>query len=250
MIHEIDADTLAEINKYADEADECINEMVTKYWDETLASPQSEAYLGNSIAEGVNRALEQLKHPTLSTPRMREIDPAIDEYLDKRGGQFITWLTDSGKEDFRKLLTSSYRENGTMQGFEKAFRKEYPQLQKWKAAQIWKTESGIAANNAQFSAYEQLEDVIGFRIILGNRPCPFCRYQASYDHKLSDQRPGYHVNCYCLAEPIVKGVHTFSKKKSNPLDHMDKKVYKRLNTNYKNFKKESVLPVKLPVLIS
>jgi hypothetical protein len=248
MPYEIDGATSELIEGYVEDAGILINGMVTEQWQTTFANPDNAAYLGAALIEGVEIALEKIGKVKLTAPQKVELDPAIDKYLEARGGKYITWLSNSGKNDFKRLLVKSYRENGTLSGFQKVFKEEYPQMQRWKALQIWQTESNLAVNNAQFSAYEQLEDVIGFRNILGNNPCPICRYQASYDHKINEERGPYHVSCVCIPEPIIKGVHKFSTKKSDPTNFMDQNIYDRLNKNYKEFGKESVLPVALPSL--
>jgi len=249
MVYELSESSLELIDGWANEAEPLINQMVAEQWEATFANPESKAYLGKPIANGVNRALEQAGKPTLTVARMVELDPAVDKYLSERGGQYITWLTESGKADFRRLLVNSYRENGTLQGFAKVFREQYPTMQTWKANQIWITESGLAANNAQMSAYEQIEDVIGFRTILGPNPCPICQFYHSYDHKKGEDPPLYHVFCNCGMEPIISGVHKFREGRGDPLQFMDQKVYDRLNSNYKEFKKGSILQIDLPSLV-
>jgi hypothetical protein len=245
MVYELSPTSLEMIDGFAEEAELLINGAVSEQWDATFANPKSPAYLGIPIKEGVNTALKKTGMPTLAAPRMVELDPAVNQYLDARGGQYITWLTDSGKKDFKALLVKSYQENGTLSGFQKIFREQYPQMQSWKSRQIWVTESGLAANNAQLSAYEQIDDVIGFRTILGPNPCPICQFQHSYDHKLGQDPPLYHVMCQCLTEPIIKGVHKFSDKSSDPTEFMDARVYERLNKNYKDFRKDSIIKIDL-----
>jgi hypothetical protein len=245
MPYELSPTSLEMIDGFADEAEHLINGAVTEQWESTFANPQSPAYLGIPIKEGVNTALEKTGMPTLTAPRMVELDPAVNQYLEARGGQYITWLTDSGKKDLKTLLVKAYQENGTLQGFQKIFREQYPQMQRWKATQIWVTESNLAASNAQFSAYEQIDDVIGFRNILGPNPCPLCRFYASYDHKLGEDRGPYHVYCACIPEPIIKHVHKFREGKGDPSQFMDDKVYKRLNSSYKDFRKESIIKIDL-----
>jgi hypothetical protein len=245
MVYELSPASLEMIDGFAEEAELLINGMVAEQWETTFANPKSPAYLGVPIKEGVNTALEKTGMPTLTAPRMVELDPAVNQYLEARGGQYITWLTDSGKKDFKTLLVKSYQENGTLSGFQKIFKEQYPQMQRWKATQIWVTESNLAACNAQFSAYEQIDDVIGFRNILGPKPCPFCRFEASFDHKIGEQRPPYHVFCACIPEPIIKHVHTFREGKGDPSQFMDDKVYKRLNSSYKDFRKESIIKIDL-----
>jgi len=245
MVYELSPASLEMIDGFADEAEHLINGAVTEQWEATFATPKSPAYLGIPIKEGVNTALEKTGMPTLTVPRMVELDPAVNQYLDARGGQYVTWLTDSGKKDLKALLVKAYQENGTLSGFQKIFREQYPQMQKWKATQIWVTESNLAASNAQFSAYEQIDDVIGFRNILGPNPCPICRYFASYDHKLGEDRGPYHVYCACIPEPIIKHVHKFLEGKGDPSEFMDDKVYKRLNSSYKDFRKESIIKIDL-----
>ena len=249
MAYELSEASLELIDGWANEAEPLINQMVAEQWEATFANPESKAYLGEPIANGVNRALDQAGKPTLTAARMVELDPAVEKYLSERGGQYITWLTESGKADFRRLLVNSYRENGTMQGFAKVFREQYPTMQTWKSRQIWITESRLAANNAQMSAYEQIEDVIGFRTILGPNPCPICRHFASYDHRNGENPPLYHVFCQCLTEPIVKGVHKWRDVEPDPLQFMDPAVYDRLNKNYQEFSRGSILKIDLPTLV-
>jgi len=249
MVYELSPASLEMIDGFAEEAELLINGMVAEQWETTFANPKSPAYLGVPIKEGVNTALEKTGMPTLTAPRMVELDPAVNQYLEARGGQYITWLTDSGKKDFKALLVRAYQENGTLSGFQKIFKEQYPQMQRWKATQIWVTESGLAANNAQLSAYEQIDDVIGFRTILGPNPCPICRFQHSYDHKLGQDPPLYHVFCACLTEPIIKGVHKWRDVEPDPLQYMDKNVYDKLNKNYQEFNKGSILKIDLPTLV-
>jgi len=245
MVYELSPASLEMIDGFAEEAEPLIHDAVKEQWDTTFANAKHAAYLGTAIAGGVNFALGKVGRVALTGPQIRELDPAVNQYLEARGGQYITWLTDSGKKDFKTLLVKSYQENGTLSGFQKIFKEQYPQMQRWKATQIWVTESNLAACNAQFSAYEQIDDVIGFRNILGPKPCPFCRFEASFDHKIGEQRPPYHVFCACIPEPIIKHVHTFREGKGDPSQFMDDKVYKRLNSSYKDFRKESIIKIDL-----
>nr|HPR90554.1 hypothetical protein [Synergistaceae bacterium] len=119
MVYELSPASLEMIDGFADEAEHLINGAVTEQWEATFANPKSPAYLGIPIKEGVNIALEKTGMPTLTAPRMVELDPAVTQYLDARGANYVTWLTDSGKKDFKALLVKSYQENGTLSGFQK-----------------------------------------------------------------------------------------------------------------------------------
>jgi hypothetical protein len=219
-----------------------IEKLAEKQWDSTFANPKSKAYLGRVINDSMVEATQGFSEVGLIGPDKVTVDQAIDLYLRERGGQYITWLGESGKEDFRNLMLKSYRESGTFQNFDKLFRQEYPQWQKWKSLQIWRTEQGVASNNATFAVMEAYpEHIIGFRIILGPNPCPFCQYQASYDHEVNDQRPSYHVGCNCGTEPLLKGVHAFRDRGKNPDEFMNPTIFERMQKNYEGFKKGPTL---------
>jgi len=227
------------VSRKVREADPLVKQFGRRLWAD-MVNPDSEYYIGGAYKKQAENTIFKLEGLDLmsSFPSKVELDPLVDEYLEKRGGMFIKSVNKSGRNEVRRILIESYRETGTWTGFDKKFREEFTYLKKWKRFQIYVTEHNLAANHAYFDIADQIKEIVGFNVILGSRPCPWCRYMASFTHDAHDQRPPYHPNCFCLCDPYIKGVSKRVGRKvdAKPLSFMKQNEYLRLKQNYTNFK--------------
>jgi len=226
------------VSRMVRESDPLVEKFGRRLWSD-MADPNSKYYLGGVYKKQAEATIYKLEGMDLmaSFPSKRELDPLIDEYLEKRGGMFIKSVGESGRNEVRRLLIESYRETGTWSAFDKKMREEFSYTQKWKRYQIYQTEHGLAANSAYFNIADQIKEIDGFNIILGSRPCPWCQYMASFTHKPTEERPTYHPNCVCLCSPYIEKIseHVGRRVDSDPLSYMKENEYLRLKQNYANF---------------
>jgi len=227
------------VSRKVREADPMLEKYGRRLWSD-MVDPTSPHYLGGPYKKQAAATVHKLEGLDLfaSFPAERELDPLIDKYLEERGGLFIKSVGESGRNEVRRILIESYRESGTWSAFDKKFREEFSYSKKWKRYQIYRTEHALAANNAYFSIADQIKEISGFHIILGTRPCSWCRYMASFTHKATEQRPPYHPNCYCLPDPFIEGISRSVGRKvdSDPSNFMKKNEHLRMEQNYANFR--------------
>jgi len=226
------------VSRLVRESDPLVEKFGRRLWSD-MENPDSKYYIGGAYKKSAETTAYKLEGLDLmaSLPSKRELDPLIDQYLEKRGGVFIKTMTASGRNEVRRLLIESYRETGSWSAFDKKMREEFSYTQKWKRYQLYRTEHALAANDAYFNIADQIKGIDGFNIILGPRPCPWCQFMASYTHKIGDERPPYHQSCACLPDPYVAKVseHVGRRVDSNPLDYMKENEYLRLKQNYATF---------------
>ena len=222
--------TSVEVYDYYLEAEPKIGDFVHNLWYDEFNNEVSPHYLGDSYKKGLKRASGDLHTLGFYFNPNKGVEPYVRDYLDERGGQFITWLENSAKSEFKDILVEGYVSSGRYEDFQKLFKEKYSYMQNWKALQIWVTENSLAVNAAQFKLYDEYK-VPGFRIINGPAPCPFCAFEGSFDHYANEARSPYHVFCQCNARPIM----LVDKHRPPRSDFMTDKQFGKLQENYEKF---------------
>ena len=177
-----------------------IDTFAENLWNNTLSNPSSDLYLGQSYLEGLKRAALELSSLGFYFDPMHNPDPLIQKYLQERGGNFITWLSNTGKKEFADLLIEGYTNTGSFQEFDRLFKDKYPFQKDYKSLQIWVTENNVAANKAAYDVYGAY-NIPGFEIINATHPCEMCITEAMYTHRYNEAPPPYHVFGWVYDDP-------------------------------------------------
>lgn len=217
------------------EAGPKIDTFAENLWNDHFNNSQSDLYLGQSYQEGLKRAALDVAKLGFYFDPNHNPEPLIQQYLEERGGKFITWLSNTGKKEFADLLVEAYTNTGSYDEFRKLFKEKYPYWKDWKNAQLWTTENNLAVADASYNVREAYR-IPYFSIINGPVPCVLCQTEAMYIHRLGENEPIYHVYCMCTVKPELSD-EGWNRKPDYSL-FKNEKEKDRFYKNYNNFNKE------------